>query len=113
MKPRSLASSHTGRRGQDVRQASITSAYGRGLGPIHSSRLRIKASTGFDTAASFRSDRMTQYISLGPLLATQRRKLPAGPPAVSFGVSENHMTTRRWSVLLGVATAPIYSSPKN
>jgi hypothetical protein len=45
-----------GRRGQDVRQASIISAYGRGLGPIHSSRLRINASTGFDTATSLRSE---------------------------------------------------------
>jgi hypothetical protein len=45
MKPRALASSHTGRRGQDVRQASSTSAYGLGRWPIHSSRSRIKGST--------------------------------------------------------------------
>jgi hypothetical protein len=45
MKPRSLASSHTGRRGHDVRHASSTSAYGRGSQPIHSSRSRTKLST--------------------------------------------------------------------
>jgi hypothetical protein len=45
MKPRSVASSHTGKRGHDVRHASSTSAYGRGLGPIHSRRSRIKVST--------------------------------------------------------------------
>jgi hypothetical protein len=45
MKPRSLASSHTGRRGHDVRHASSTSAYGPGSQPIHSSRSRTKLST--------------------------------------------------------------------
>jgi hypothetical protein len=45
MKPRSFASSHTGRRGHDVRHASITSAYGRGAGPIQSRRSRIRLST--------------------------------------------------------------------
>jgi hypothetical protein len=45
MKPRSFASSHTGSRGHDVRQASSTSAYGRGFGPIHSRRSRIRLST--------------------------------------------------------------------
>src|ERR1043166_3465827 len=46
MKPRSWASSQTGSRGQDVRQASMTSRYGLPFGPIHSSRSRINASTG-------------------------------------------------------------------
>jgi hypothetical protein len=45
MKPRSFASSHTGSRGHEVRHASSTSPYGRGLGPIHSRRSRIRLST--------------------------------------------------------------------
>jgi len=45
MNPRALASSQTGRRGHDVRHASMTSAYGRCCGPIHSSRSRIRASS--------------------------------------------------------------------
>ena len=45
MKPRSFASSHTGSRGHEVRNASSTSAYARGLGPIHSRRSRIRLST--------------------------------------------------------------------
>jgi len=47
-KPRSLASSHTVRRGHDVRQASMTSAYGRASGPIHSRRSRTRAPTVSD-----------------------------------------------------------------
>jgi hypothetical protein len=50
MKPRSFASSHTGSRGHEVRHASSTSAYGRGLGPIHSRRSRIRLSTVSATA---------------------------------------------------------------
>ena len=46
--PRELASSQTGSRGQDVRQASSTSAYGRGSAPIHSRRSTTNASTGSD-----------------------------------------------------------------
>jgi hypothetical protein len=46
MKPRALASSHTGSRGHDVRHASSTSAVGRGVGPIHSSKSVTRASTG-------------------------------------------------------------------
>ena len=49
MKPRSVASSQTGSRGHDVRQASMVSAYGRWPGPIHSSRSRIRLSTVCDT----------------------------------------------------------------
>ena len=45
MKPRLFASSHTGRRGHEVRHASSTSAYARGLGPIHSRSSRIRLST--------------------------------------------------------------------
>ena len=45
MKPRSFASSHTGSRGHEVRHASSTSAYARGLGPIHSRRSTIRLST--------------------------------------------------------------------
>jgi hypothetical protein len=44
MKPRSFASSQTGSRGHEVRHASSTSAYARGLGPIHSRRSRIRLS---------------------------------------------------------------------
>src|SRR5262245_1684169 len=52
MKPLALASSHTGRRGHDVRHASMTSAYGLGCGPIHLSRSSISASTGSDIGGS-------------------------------------------------------------
>lgn len=52
MKPRSIASSQTGRRGQEVRHASITSEYGLDPDPIHSSRSSIRASTGSDNATS-------------------------------------------------------------
>src|ERR1051326_1153063 len=52
MNPRSLASSQTGRRGQEVRHASITSKYGFDSAPIHSSKSSIRASTGSDNAAS-------------------------------------------------------------
>ena len=45
MKPRSLASSQTGRRGHDVRHASRTSTYGRGPGPNHSRRSSTRSST--------------------------------------------------------------------
>jgi hypothetical protein len=51
MNPRSLASSQTGRLGHEVRHDSITSAYGRGSGPIHSRRSRIRASTVSDAGA--------------------------------------------------------------
>src|SRR5687767_9655968 len=50
MKPRSVASSQTGRRGHEVRHASIVSRYGRSPGPIHSRRSRIRLSTVSDTA---------------------------------------------------------------
>src|SRR5262245_26426744 len=46
MKPRSLASSQIGSRGQEVRHASMTSEYALDRGPIHSRRSRINASTG-------------------------------------------------------------------
>src|SRR6516164_7772556 len=52
MRPRSLASSQTGRRGHDVRQASMTSRYGLPSGPIHSSRSRVRASTGLGIIAA-------------------------------------------------------------
>jgi hypothetical protein len=52
-KPRSLASSHTGKRGHDVRQASSTSGYGREPGPIHSRRSRIRDSTVSDIEAAY------------------------------------------------------------
>jgi hypothetical protein len=51
MKPRSFASSHTGSRGHDVRQASSTSAYGRGFGPIHSRRSRTRLSRASSTVS--------------------------------------------------------------
>ena len=50
--PRSLASSQMGNRGQDVRQAAMTSEYGLGREPIHSRRSSINASTESDTADS-------------------------------------------------------------
>jgi hypothetical protein len=43
--PRSFASSHTGNRGHEVRHASSTSEYGRGLEPSHSRRSRMRLST--------------------------------------------------------------------
>ena len=52
MKPRSVASSQTGSRGQEVRQASITSAYARGFGPIHSRRSKMRLSTVSSTSAT-------------------------------------------------------------
>ena len=55
MNPRSVASSQTGRRGHDVRHASMVSAYGRWPGPIHSSRSRIRLSTVSDTGRSSRA----------------------------------------------------------
>src|SRR5262245_61925504 len=63
MNPRSFASSHTGNRGQEVRQASRTSAYGRDSAPIHSSKSTISASTGSDIIALLFRDCSHETVS--------------------------------------------------
>src|SRR5262245_30928902 len=82
MKPCSLASSHTGRRGQDVRHASMTSAYGRGFGPSHSSRSRIRASTTFDTEASLSGRRSGGSAQLSGRLAVKPGQPATHPTAI-------------------------------
>src|SRR6476659_6194626 len=74
MKPRSVASSHTGRRGQDVRHASITSLYGRVFGPIHSSRSRISESTVSDIFVYLSTSSSSQHRN--NLVSAERR--PSG-----------------------------------
>src|SRR3546814_16761880 len=48
MRPRSTASAQTGRSGQEGRQASMTSAEGRGPAATHSTRSRISGSCAAD-----------------------------------------------------------------
>src|SRR2546430_13585016 len=71
MNPRSVASSQTGKRGQDVRHASSTSAYGRGLGPIHSSRSMIRVST---VSSEFEAGERGTESNIGALFARMRQR---------------------------------------
>src|SRR6266566_6316490 len=105
MKPRSLASSQTGSRGQDVRQASMTSRYGLALGPIHSRRSRIRASTGSGMVAPpGYSSRSEDSLHEQPLAAERpggsaaarsavgwKRKLGSGRRAPLESISNNRL----------------------
>jgi hypothetical protein len=55
----------TGRRGQEVRHASITSEYGLDSAPIHSSKSSIRASTGSANAASLAAIRVLRFRLVG------------------------------------------------
>jgi hypothetical protein len=119
MNPRSFASSQTGSRGHDVRHASITSAYGRALGPIHSRRSRIRLSTVSATGiyednrhrAALAAITRVHFIAVSgawaglPLWSSEPVKGESAPaasrPLPWLGAGEGHQRLKSWWGFLG------------